>query len=174
MKGTTRRRFLAPMFLAPFGTVPAAAALTSRGAEAGATAAGWIVGELRTVTLGPPRSPRRVAQIDDLHRRGWLECTGQALDRDRFPELYEAIGDTWGAAPKGRFLLPDLRGFFLRGWETRRQQEIYEELMGGDLVKGRADEEPGKTRPENANVAYFIYAGGGVSRGEPGAGSREE
>ncbi len=173
MRTTTRRRFLAPMLLAPFGAVPAAAALATP-AEGGATPAGWIVGELRAVTLGPSGGTRRSAHLDDLHRLGWLECGGQALDKGQFPELHEAIGNTWGNGQKGRFLLPDLRGFFLRGWETTRQWETYEQLMGGDLVKGRADEESPKTRPENANVAYFIYAGRGVGRDEPGAGNRKE
>src|SRR6266446_1334482 len=115
MRTTTRRRFLAPMLLAPFGAVPAAAALATP-AEGGATPAGWIVGELRAVTLGPSGGTRRSAHLDDLHRLGWLECGGQALDKGQFPELHEAIGNTWGNGQKGRFLLPDLRGFFLRGW----------------------------------------------------------
>lgn len=154
MKTHARRRFLAPMLLAPFGALTAKA--SASGVEGEPTTTGWIVGELRAVAFG--EGPGQSAKADELRKLGWLDCAGQALDKEQFPELYGAIGDTWGAQPKGRFLLPDLRGFFLRGWQTKRQEENYEQLMGGDLV-GRGDAPPAWTRPDRANVAYFIYSG---------------
>jgi Phage Tail Collar Domain len=35
---------------------------------------------------------------------------GGTLSRDRYPDLYEAMGDLYGRAPEGEFRLPDLRG----------------------------------------------------------------
>lgn len=45
----------------------------------------------------------------------WLLCDGRALQRETYPELYEAIGDQWGPTGQSSFRLPDLRGLFLRG-----------------------------------------------------------
>jgi microcystin-dependent protein len=75
---------------------------------------GWIVGEIRSFAFGGNASDRIVIQ---LHNAGWLECEGQTLDNTDFAALYKAIGDTWGSKdPKNSFLVPDLRGMFLRGW----------------------------------------------------------
>lgn len=41
---------------------------------------------------------------------GWLLCQGQSLVRSQYPELFAAIGTTYGAADSTRFSLPDLRG----------------------------------------------------------------
>lgn len=48
---------------------------------------------------------------------GWLECNGDAVSREKYPELFKAIGTKFG---KGdgltTFNVPDLRGQFLRGY----------------------------------------------------------
>lgn len=50
---------------------------------------------------------------------GWLECNGAALSADEWPELYAAIGNTYGG--EGPFFsLPDARGLFLRGLDSGR------------------------------------------------------
>ena len=41
---------------------------------------------------------------------GWLLCDGRTLQSDRYPELYAAIGTTYGQDKPGSFKLPDLRG----------------------------------------------------------------
>ena len=41
---------------------------------------------------------------------GWLLCDGRTLQSDRYPELYAAIGTTYGQNKPGSFKLPDLRG----------------------------------------------------------------
>ena len=49
---------------------------------------------------------------------GWLACQGQTLDADTdtaYTPLWNAIGTTWGGTGSSSFLLPDLRGAFLRG-----------------------------------------------------------
>jgi hypothetical protein len=45
---------------------------------------------------------------------GFLLCDGQAYNSGDYPELFAAIGTTWGSASNG-FKVPDLRGRFLRG-----------------------------------------------------------
>ena len=41
---------------------------------------------------------------------GWLLCDGRTLQSDRYPELYAAIGTTYGQNKPGSFKLPDMRG----------------------------------------------------------------
>ena len=48
--------------------------------------------------------------------KGWLLCDGQAVSKDFYPDLFEAIGNAWGRGDgTATFNLPDLRGQFLRG-----------------------------------------------------------
>jgi hypothetical protein len=113
-----------------------------------------IVGELRPVAFGGA-----AASVAELHRRGWVECDGGTLAQSEFPELYGAIGDTWGQAQKGAFRVPDLRRVMLRGIPTDRNREIEKELLGADYVVGRPGTPGERTRPEHAEVTYFIYVG---------------
>lgn len=45
---------------------------------------------------------------------GWLVCDGSSLNRNDYPELFSALGYLYGGSGN-TFLLPDLRGMFLRG-----------------------------------------------------------
>lgn len=50
---------------------------------------------------------------------GWLECDGREVQRDVYPKLFSAIGETYGAGDgTTTFMLPDLRGEFIRGWDN--------------------------------------------------------
>jgi len=52
---------------------------------------------------------------------GWLECNGQALSRTGFARLFGRIGTTFGAGDGATtFNAPDLRGEFIRGWDSNR------------------------------------------------------
>jgi microcystin-dependent protein len=47
--------------------------------------------------------------------QGWLLCNGDPVSKDKYPQLFEAIGANWGGDANPNFYLPDLRGKFLRG-----------------------------------------------------------
>jgi hypothetical protein len=47
---------------------------------------------------------------------GYFLCDGGPLNKDEFPELFNAIGYTWGGSGS-TFNKPDTRGLFLRGWD---------------------------------------------------------
>lgn len=49
---------------------------------------------------------------------GWLACDGSSVLRTDYPNLFTAIGTTWGSVDSTHFTLPDLRGTFLRGTGT--------------------------------------------------------
>jgi len=52
---------------------------------------------------------------------GWLECDGSNVNRATFPNLFNAIGITFGSGDGSTtFGLPDLRGEFVRGWDNGR------------------------------------------------------
>ena len=49
---------------------------------------------------------------------GWLVCDGSSVLRASYPDLFAAIGTTWGSVDGTHFNVPDLRGMFLRGTGT--------------------------------------------------------
>ena len=49
---------------------------------------------------------------------GWMACDGRVLHINDFRELYDVIGNTFGGDGKTQFVLPDLRGRFVRGWNS--------------------------------------------------------
>jgi len=50
---------------------------------------------------------------------GWLECNGAAISRSTYATLFSAISTSFGAGDgSSTFLLPDLRGEFIRGWDN--------------------------------------------------------
>lgn len=52
---------------------------------------------------------------------GWLECSGAAVSRTSYAQLFAAIGTTFGAGDGSTtFNLPNLRGEFIRGWDNGR------------------------------------------------------
>lgn len=51
--------------------------------------------------------------------QGWFQCVGTAVSRTNYPELFAAIGTTYGAGDGSTtFNLPDFRGQFLRSWAS--------------------------------------------------------
>lgn len=51
---------------------------------------------------------------------GFLECDGATLLRATYPDLFAVIGTTFGTTDSTNFLLPDLRGEFVRGFDNGR------------------------------------------------------
>jgi len=52
---------------------------------------------------------------------GWIECSGNAVSRSTYADLFAAIGTTFGTGDGSTtFNLPNLRGEFIRGWDNGR------------------------------------------------------
>lgn len=52
---------------------------------------------------------------------GWIKCNGAAVSRTLYPDLFAAIGTTYGAGNGSTtFNVPDMRGEFARGWDDGR------------------------------------------------------
>lgn len=106
---------------------------------------------------------------------GWLVCNGAELARADFPELWDRSG-TWlrPGGSDGTFLLPDLRGEFLRGWDGGRGIDAGRVLgaaqhgshaahdIDGQEVHAWSDRAAalamGMEAPEIATQAYQTYA----------------
>lgn len=48
--------------------------------------------------------------------QNWILCDGEKYKVEDYPELYAAIGDTYGSGPTGFFKIPDLARRFPLGW----------------------------------------------------------
>lgn len=48
---------------------------------------------------------------------GWLPCNGKEFSVERYPLLYNVIGNTFGGEQGKTFVLPDLQGRFVRGYD---------------------------------------------------------
>jgi len=57
--------------------------------------------------------------------KGWFLCEGQSLGQSEFRELFKVIGVLYGTSPKDKsFLLPDLKGVFLRGVDLEKKVDV--------------------------------------------------
>ncbi|MBI9073781.1 MAG: tail fiber protein [Desulfatibacillum sp.] len=58
-----------------------------------------------------------VAFMGPIAPSGWLECNGAAISRSTHENLFSVISTMYGMGDGSTtFNLPDLRGYFLRGW----------------------------------------------------------
>ena len=75
-----------------------------------------------TATLIPPVPVGTIVslggdRIDQLPT-GWLHCNGGDYSKNTYPQLYAAIGSLYGTSTtSGNYKLPDLRGYFVRGYD---------------------------------------------------------
>lgn len=58
--------------------------------------------------------------FDDVVPSGYLELNGASLSRASYPNLYAKYGIKYGAVDGVHFNLPDMRGYFPRGWDHGR------------------------------------------------------
>lgn len=109
-----------------------------KGAVAYNAAGERIVGTLNMNLYAPPGMVSPYA--GSTAPEGWLLCDGATLQSERYPELYAAIGTTYGQDKAGTFKLPDLRGNVPAGVTSghalaskegeRTHRQTVEELVG--------------------------------------------
>jgi hypothetical protein len=112
MPDQSRRAFLRSVLgvgaAAMLGPAAVARALSYEDAPAAAPSFGAPVGTIvQVIGQRPPA--------------GWLFCYGQMVPKAEFPDLFAAVGDTYGRATRGtfgRFTLPDCRGRVVLPVET--------------------------------------------------------
>ncbi|HHA2427946.1 TPA: tail fiber protein [Stenotrophomonas maltophilia] len=107
---------------------------------------------------------------------GWLRCDGSDVSRTTYAALFAAIGTTFGSANGLTFRLPDLRGEFIRSWDTGRGVDWARELGSNQADELRAHSHalrayrPGGIRnvaigsDDAVGSVYTEPAGGGETR----------
>ena len=68
---------------------------------------------------------------------GWVECDGRWLDKVTYADLYAVIAGFYGSNST-KFKVPDLRGYFLRGWShgSGRDPDAASRTNRGDGTTG--------------------------------------
>jgi microcystin-dependent protein len=87
----------------------------------------------------------------------WLECTGASVKIADYPALFAALGTYWGTAASGYFKLPDLRGYFSRGWAhgTTNDPDKATRTGGDHVGSTQADGFVGHLHSEAIVVLYL-------------------
>lgn len=101
---------------------------------------------------------------------GWLVCDGSTLNSLSYPDLFASIGYTYGGSA-GDFLLPDLRGRFVRGWDTAGyadpdrvfgSYQLSQMAYHHHRVMSNQDQPAGTLSYDIGNVQQKFHSGGGI------------
>lgn len=98
---------------------------------------------------------------------GFLKADGATVSRSTYSDLFAAIGTTYGAGNGSTtFLVPDLRGEFMRGWDDARGVDT-----GRAFGSAQADEleshQHNYTTPISGATPTSGYLGGGAAQAFP-------
>lgn len=100
-----------------------------------------------------------------------LACDGAAVSRAAYPELFGAIGTTFGSGDGSTtFNLPDLRGRWMMGADAERAagEEVAEGLPN---ITGEVSAIYANTRGQYNGALYMIAISSGTEMTTPGDGS---
>ena len=106
----------------------------------------------------------------DTAPTGWFLCNGQALNRTTYSVLYGVVGTRFGTTAGDNFLVPDLRGRFLRGRDggaARDEDRSSRTAMNsggatGDAV-GSVQSDSFASHSHPYNDIFYSESGGTVS-----------
>jgi microcystin-dependent protein len=67
---------------------------------------------------------------------GWLVCDGAVYSSDIYPDLFAAIGTTYGGVFSSKtFKVPNLQGYFIRGYDPTGSVDIDRNKAGFGVVQ---------------------------------------
>ncbi|WP_084501999.1 phage tail protein [Fundidesulfovibrio putealis] len=97
---------------------------------------------------------------------GWFECNGATYVITDYPKLFDAIGYLWGGTGLN-FKIPDMRGYFPRGWDHSAGVDPDRAARsGGDHVGSTQADSVG---PHNHNLdvgGQYVAEGGAWAYGD--------
>lgn len=97
---------------------------------------------------------------------GWLICDGSAVSRTTYATLFGVVGTTWGAGDGSTtFNVPDLRGQFLRGFDSR------ETSTSNDTTQISGITTSGSTTVSGIADTTYLFAGMPISGSGISAGT---
>jgi microcystin-dependent protein len=89
---------------------------------------------------------------------GWLVCDGSAVSRTSYAALFAVLSTTWGAGDGSTtFNLPDLRGQFLRGYDSRATSTSKDTTVISGITTS------GNSTVSGINNTTYLYAGMPIS-----------
>ena len=95
---------------------------------------------------------------------GYLKCNGALVSRTTYAALFAAIGTTFGAGDGSTtFKLPDLRGYFVRGWDDSRGVDTGRTL--GTTQEDELKSHSHTTSVYHTNIGGIYYGGTGGNMG---------
>jgi microcystin-dependent protein len=102
---------------------------------------------------------------------GYLECNGAAVSRTTYLNLFGVCGILYGAGDgTTTFNLPDLRGYFVRGWDDSAGVDVgrvlgstQADLVGPITDPGHTHTDAGHTHTDNGTSNSFGSNSGGDS-----------
>ena len=93
---------------------------------------------------------------------GYLKCNGALISRSTYPDLFSAIGTTYGSGDfSTTFRLPELRGEFVRGWDDSRGVD-----SGRAFGSSQTDEFKSHTHRVNEGGDIPTYSGVSLTSGD--------
>lgn len=103
---------------------------------------------------------------------GWLVANGAAVSRTTYAALFAAIGTTYGAGTGTDFVLPDLRGYFVRGAGTNTDGTAagtFGATQGNTVGPHTHSGTTGTDYPDHSHAYYDKFNQGGYSAGSSGS-----
>ena len=97
---------------------------------------------------------------------GWLICNGEAVSRTTYARLFEKIGTTFGQGDgQTTFNLPDLRGVFIRGWDTDNRFDWEREFGSyqNDQIQSHTHQDSGHSHNGSVSSNGSHYHGGKIA-----------
>ena len=91
----------------------------------------------------------------------YLKCNGALVSQSTYPDLFSAIGTTYGYGYLSTFRLPDLRGEFVRGWDDSRGVD-----SGRAFGSSQTDEFKSHTHRVNEGGDIPTYSGVSLTSGD--------
>ena len=92
---------------------------------------------------------------------GFLKADGATVSRSTYSDLFAAIGETYGAGNGSTtFLVPDLRGEFMRGWDDSRGVDGSRSFGSAQADELKAHTHTQRPATGSTHLNIYSYSGG--------------
>lgn len=159
-------------------TAPASPRLFARISQNPLALVGWIAAGILVFSMSPRSAesppPTPAPPIGTIlafagpasalgENSQWMLCDGRELAVGQYPELHAALGSAWGRGRgAGTFLIPDLRGRFLRGVNyaaTGDYRDPDRDTRGSSAPGGNSGNEVGSLQEDAAGPHHHPISG---------------
>lgn len=136
---------------------------------------GTVVAFAGKIASSPSEAPSDYTT--NIEALGWMVCDGKACEVSKYPELFAVLGYLYGDED-GKFKIPDYRGQFLRGVDSRtgKDSEDPDSRTNPDPAKEEEDKNKGvgsrqKDALQTHKHKYTKVSQTPITQGDKGAAS---